>query len=58
MDWGRGADGWGVYVFGVSSLPKLGFGGGLRDLRYMLRFSFFCRCECIIPIHTLTKDDR
>lgn len=43
---------------GVSSLPKLGFGEGLRDLRYMLRFSFFCRCECIIPIHTLTKDDR
>lgn len=40
MDWGRGADGWGVYMFGVSSLPKLGE-GGFRDLRYMLRLSFF-----------------
>lgn len=45
MDWGRGADGGegggkGFYVFGVSGLQKLS-GVGFRNLRYMLRISFF-----------------
>lgn len=49
----------GVFMcLGFLVCQNLVLGGGLRDLRYMLRFSFFCRCECIIPIHTLTKDDR
>lgn len=41
MDWGRGADGWGVYVFGVSSLPKLGFGGGAKGFEVYAPIFFF-----------------